>query len=114
MVRKRVLERWETKLSNCEVTPQAIMPVAKSLTKRGGPMARSTMHGPLDPIFYPINKSNVIADCLENRSELMTCVTVTTDDMWRLKSKTCRLLWMNTPLLLSDPVTSQKKYNPSN
>jgi hypothetical protein len=24
MVRKRALERWETKLANCEVTPQAI------------------------------------------------------------------------------------------
>jgi hypothetical protein len=39
MVRKRVLGRWETELANCEVTPQAIWPIAKSITKRGGPKA---------------------------------------------------------------------------
>jgi hypothetical protein len=35
MVRKRALERWGKKLANCEVTPQAIWPFAKSLTKKG-------------------------------------------------------------------------------
>jgi hypothetical protein len=28
MVRKRVLERWETKLANFEVKPQVIWPIA--------------------------------------------------------------------------------------
>jgi hypothetical protein len=46
MVRKRALEIWETKLANCEVTPQAIRPIAKSLVKRGGPKAPSILHGP--------------------------------------------------------------------
>jgi hypothetical protein len=32
---KRTPERWETKLANCKVTPQAIRPIAKSLTKKG-------------------------------------------------------------------------------
>jgi hypothetical protein len=37
MVQKRALERWETKLANCKVTPQAVWPIAKSVTKRGTP-----------------------------------------------------------------------------
>jgi hypothetical protein len=41
MVRKTALERRETNLENCEVTPQAIWPVAKSLSKRVGPKAPS-------------------------------------------------------------------------
>jgi hypothetical protein len=66
-VRKRALERWETNLANCEVTPQAIWPTAKSLTKRGEVKVPSAFHGPLGPISYPIDKANVIADCLENQ-----------------------------------------------
>jgi hypothetical protein len=54
MVRKRALERWETELANCEVTSQAIWPISKSTTKRGGPKALATIHGPLGPIFYPL------------------------------------------------------------
>jgi hypothetical protein len=41
---KRALESWETKSANCEVTPQAIWPIAKSLTKRGEPKAPSAIH----------------------------------------------------------------------
>jgi hypothetical protein len=63
MTRKRALERWETKRENCEVTPQAIWPTAKSLTKRGRPKAPIA---PLGSAFYPIEKANVIANCLEN------------------------------------------------
>lgn len=33
MTWKRVLEQWETKIENCEVIPQAIWPIAKSITK---------------------------------------------------------------------------------
>jgi hypothetical protein len=65
MAQKGPLERWEIKLSNCKVTPQAIWPIAKPLTKRGGPKAPSAIHGPLGPIFCPIDKANIIADCLE-------------------------------------------------
>jgi hypothetical protein len=67
MVRKRAVERWETELANCEVTPQAIWPIAGSLTKMGGPNTPSAILGPLGPTIYPINKSNIIADCLENQ-----------------------------------------------
>jgi hypothetical protein len=66
MVQKRALKRWETKMAKCEVTLQAIWPIAKSLSKRGGPKAPSVILGLLGTIFYPTNKDNIIADCLEN------------------------------------------------
>jgi hypothetical protein len=67
MVRKRALERWETELANFGVTPQAIWPIAKSLSKSCGPNTTSAIHHPLGPIFYPNDKANIIADCLENQ-----------------------------------------------
>jgi hypothetical protein len=64
---ERALERWETKLANYEVTPQTIWPIVKSLTKRDGSKAPSVIHCPLGPVFYPPDKANIIADCLENQ-----------------------------------------------
>jgi hypothetical protein len=56
VVRKRALVRWETKLANCEVTPQAIWPVAESLSKMGRPKAPSAIHGPyLSKIYFNID-----------------------------------------------------------
>jgi hypothetical protein len=66
IARKGALERWETKIENCEVTPQAIWPIAKSLKKRGEPKATTAIHGPLGPVFYPNERANVIANYLEN------------------------------------------------
>jgi hypothetical protein len=60
---ERKFERWETKLANCEVTPQATWPIAKSLTKMGGPNVPSAIPSPLCPIFHPFDKANIIADC---------------------------------------------------
>jgi hypothetical protein len=65
MVRKRALERWETKLAHCKVTSQATWPIAKSLSKCGEPKALSVIDGPFSPMFYRIDKTNIIADCLE-------------------------------------------------
>jgi hypothetical protein len=65
MTRKKALERWETKLSNTEVTPQAIWPIAKSLLKRDGPRAPTAIHGTSGLKFLPAEKANAIADCLE-------------------------------------------------
>jgi hypothetical protein len=62
MVRKRTLERWDTKWANCAVTPQAIRPTGKSRTKKCGSKAPSAIYGPLDPIFYPMDKANIIPD----------------------------------------------------
>jgi hypothetical protein len=56
IARKRALERWETKIENCKVTPQAIWPTAKSLTKSGEPKATTAIHGPLGPAFYQNEK----------------------------------------------------------
>jgi hypothetical protein len=67
MTRKRALERWETKIENCEVTPQAMWPLAKTLTKRGGPKVPTAIHGPSGPIFYPNAKAKVIANYLEDQ-----------------------------------------------
>jgi hypothetical protein len=66
IARKRALERGETKIENCEVTPQAIWPIAKSLTKRGGPKVPTAIHGPLGPVYHPNENANVIAMYLEN------------------------------------------------
>jgi hypothetical protein len=34
MTRRKALEQWETKVGNCEVSPQALWPNAKLLMKR--------------------------------------------------------------------------------
>jgi hypothetical protein len=100
------------KVANCEVTPQAIWPIAKSLTKRGGPKAPSAIHGPLGPIFYPIEIANINKTTYKTSLQSITYVTVTIDDMGKRKSTPCWLLLMKTPLLISDHVTSRNKYNP--
>jgi hypothetical protein len=53
MARKRALEQWETKIENYEATSLPVWPIAKSLTKRGGPKTPTAIHGPLGPAFYP-------------------------------------------------------------
>jgi hypothetical protein len=65
MTRIKALERWETKVSNAEVTPQAIWPIAKSLLRRDGPRARTAIHGASGLKFIPLEKAIAIADCLE-------------------------------------------------
>jgi hypothetical protein len=67
MTRKKTLERWETILTNTEVTSQGIRPIAKSLANRDGPMASTAIHGTSDPKFLVVDKANVIADCLEKQ-----------------------------------------------
>jgi hypothetical protein len=37
LTRRKALELWETKLCNCEATPQALWPIAKSLMKKTEP-----------------------------------------------------------------------------
>jgi hypothetical protein len=67
VVRRKARERWETMMANCEVTPKATRPIAKFLSKRGWPKAPFAVHGSLDLTFYPIDKANIIAGCLENQ-----------------------------------------------
>jgi hypothetical protein len=66
IARKKALDRWDTKIEKCEVTPQAIRPTAKCLTKRGEAKATTTIHGTLGPVFYQNEKAKVIANYLEN------------------------------------------------
>jgi hypothetical protein len=33
---RKAFERWETKVGNCDVTPQAVWPIASSFLKRDG------------------------------------------------------------------------------
>jgi hypothetical protein len=67
MTCKKALERWETKIGNTEVTPQAIWLIAKSLLKRDGPRIPTVIHGPSGLRFHPSQKANAITDCLENQ-----------------------------------------------
>jgi hypothetical protein len=65
LTRRKALERWETRISNTEVTPQAIWHIAKSLLKRDGPRAPTAIYGASGLKFHPLEKANAIADCLE-------------------------------------------------
>jgi hypothetical protein len=47
----RKLWQCKTKWANCEITPQAIWPLAKSLTNRGEPKKPSAIYGPLGAIL---------------------------------------------------------------
>jgi hypothetical protein len=64
MTGRKALERWEIKLANTEVTPQAMWPIAKSLPNRDGQSAPTAIHGPSGPKFQSVDKANAIADCL--------------------------------------------------
>jgi hypothetical protein len=70
MTRRSALERWETKIANTDVTPQAIWPIAKSLMKRDESTKPAAIHGHFGLIFHPLEKGNAIADCLENQFTL--------------------------------------------
>jgi len=67
MTQQNTTERRETKISNSEVTPHAVWLFAKSLTKRGRPKAPTAIHSPSGLQIPPLEKANVIADCLENQ-----------------------------------------------
>jgi hypothetical protein len=67
MTHRKALEWWETKVGKCEVTPQALWPIAKSHTERDGPNAPAAVHGPLGITYQPNEKANTIADCLQNQ-----------------------------------------------
>jgi hypothetical protein len=62
---KKALERWETKISNIGVTPQAIWPIAKFLLKGDEPRAPTAIHGTSGLKLHPSDKANAIADSLE-------------------------------------------------
>jgi hypothetical protein len=65
MTRKKALERWETKICNAKVTPQAIWPITKSVPTRDGRRAPTSIHGTSGLKFLPSEETNAIAYCLE-------------------------------------------------
>jgi hypothetical protein len=67
MTCRKVLEWWETEVGNCEVTPQALWPIVKSLMKRDGPKAPATVHGPLGVTYHLNKEADTIANCLGNQ-----------------------------------------------
>jgi hypothetical protein len=67
MTWRKAFERRETKLSNCEFTPHAVWPLAKSLMKWDRPNEPTTIHGPSGFKFLPSEKANVNSHCLENQ-----------------------------------------------
>jgi hypothetical protein len=83
MTREKLLEQWETKVGNCEVTFQVLWHIAESLVKRDGP--KTPVLGPLGIPYHPNEKANGIADFFYNTSShLMTCVMKTMNDGRRL------------------------------
>jgi hypothetical protein len=67
MTRRRALERWETKIANTGVKPQAIWSIVKSLKKKDGPKESTASHGHFGLTFLPLEKANATADCMENQ-----------------------------------------------
>jgi hypothetical protein len=67
MARRKALEPLETKVRKCDVTPQALWPVAKSLMKKEWTKALVAVHEPLGITYHLNEKANVIVDCLENQ-----------------------------------------------
>jgi hypothetical protein len=67
MNHRKALKQWEIKVGNCEVTSQALWPIAKSHMKRGGLKAPTAVHGLLGITYHPNEKANVFAECLENQ-----------------------------------------------
>jgi hypothetical protein len=67
MNRKKLIEQWDARLGNCEVTPRAIWSIARVLLNRNAPKAPTAIHDYHGLKFLPYEKANAIADCLENR-----------------------------------------------
>jgi hypothetical protein len=86
MTCRKALQWWETKVGNCEVTPQALSPIAKSLLKRYGPKVPTTLHGSLG-ITYHTNEKAMIVDVQKTGSHLMTCEMIIMSNRWRVESK---------------------------
>jgi hypothetical protein len=67
MTRRKALERWETKVGNCEDTPQTLLLIANSIVKADGLKAPTAVHGPLGIRDHPKEEAKVTADCSEKQ-----------------------------------------------
>jgi hypothetical protein len=67
MSRRKEFERWETKISNSEVTSHAVWPLAKSLMRRDRPKTPNPIHGsPALKVFPLENQFTTHGLCEEN------------------------------------------------
>jgi hypothetical protein len=65
-------------------------PIEKSLTKRDGPQAPTSIHGLLGLLFHTIEKANAIADCLEH--QFMPHALCDKNHKWRMEARIQALL----------------------
>jgi hypothetical protein len=98
-------------MGNCEVTPQSVWPIAKSLSKKGGPRAPTAIHGTLGVKFLPLEKGNAVADCLEN--QFTSQVLCDENHEWWVEARVQALLEAvgNTPSERIQPCDLQKLIN---
>jgi hypothetical protein len=95
--------KYNTKVGNCEVIPQALWPIAKSLLEREGPKAPTAIHYTLGITYQPNEKADVIADCLEKQftshdlCEENHCIQVETTVQALLTSESRTLLGIIRP-----------------
>jgi hypothetical protein len=73
MTKKMLKEQWDTKMENCEITPQVIWPMAKTMLNKDAPKFPSMIHGYSSLKFLPLEKANAIADFLKIVSYNMIC-----------------------------------------
>jgi hypothetical protein len=69
MTRRKALERWETKVVNCEDTLQALWPITKWLMIKDVLMATTAVRGLLGITCHLNGKANVFVDCFFCLSE---------------------------------------------
>jgi hypothetical protein len=66
MIRRKAIERWDTKIGNSEVTHHAMWPIAKSIMRMDRRKGPTAIHSPGLNLFL-LEKANEIANCPENQ-----------------------------------------------
>jgi hypothetical protein len=74
----------------------------------GGPKAPTAIYGSSGPIFYQIDKANIIVDCLENQFRTHYLCDCDHKQYVEAKVEVLMAIINETPLLISETVTSQK------
>jgi len=92
MTRRKALEQWETKIGNCEVTTQAVWPIATSLLEWEGLWTATAIHGPIGLKYHPVGKVTAIADCLEKEFTPSGPCDEIRERRWRPELKLCSKL----------------------
>jgi hypothetical protein len=86
-------------MSNSEVTPQVVRPLAKSLMRRDRSKAPTAIHGPSGLKLLRLEETNtVVLTVWKISSHHMTCVRKTMNGEWRLVFRLCFKPWMTVPL----------------